>query len=180
MSEKILPKEEKLKIIELSDNNKNITDEIINNKMANNQNHDQGKNILEKGQFHTRKPKCGKINNESEKYKVTLNLLNGLLKNMNKEEIDDITQFKNIKREDLLKESCNQILNEHIDNIIQQFGKSKIRYNMRNKRNCYVLSVIKYLVSFCGYDFVSNNISEYVIKNTMTYDYKSVVLYTIQ
>ena len=180
MSEKNLSMEEKLEIIKLSDNNKNITKEITNNKIVNNQNHNQDKNTLEKGQFHTRKSKCEKINSESEKYKVTLNFLNGLLKNMNKEEINDITQFKNIKREDLLKESCNQILNEHINNIIQQFGKSKIRYNMRNKRNCYVLSVIKYLVSFCGYNFVSNNISDYVIKNTMTYDYKSVVLYTIQ
>lgn len=164
-----------------------LTDETIDNiynKIVTN----ESKNIIKKkkekdnttsGQIHIRKPKHERVDVDSDKYKVTLNFLNGLLKTMNKDAITDITQFKNIKRDDLITDTCDQVLNEHIKAIIKQFGKNNIRHNMRAQYNYYVLTVIKYLTSLCGYQFISNNRWDFNINAVADYNYKSVTYYSI-
>jgi len=180
MSAKVMSKEEKLKIIGLSENfNNEITDDtldIIYNKFI-----EKNKNDTKKlhGTVYTKESKFEKVDFDNNMYKTTLSFLNGLLKALNKNEITDITQFKNIEREHLLNPVCNQVLDNHIDDIIKCFGKSKIRYDMRHNHKCYVLSVIKYMVTYCGYKFASNRLSTLVKDNTNNYIIKGTVRYHI-
>ena len=53
-----------------------------------------------------------KIEKDSEKYQVTLKLLNKILVNLGKEEIDDFTKFKDIDREDIIKDINVEALRE--------------------------------------------------------------------
>ena len=48
--------------------------------------------------------KDGKITKDSEKYKVALKLVNKILVNLGKDEITDLTDFKDIDREDIIKD----------------------------------------------------------------------------
>ena len=97
-----------------------------------------------------------KIDKNSDKYKIVMEFLNALLKTLNKQAINDITEFKYIKRDEIIKKECENVLPGYLDRIIDIFGKYAIRYSMRTKIQHYHLSVIKYLVSHCGYNFSSN------------------------
>lgn len=168
-TENSLSREDKLKFIGFPADYKKdtLTDDLIDdiyNKVSeamNNKNNNKPINITPKGTTHIKKSKYPKVDNNSGEYKVTVSFLNGLLKQMKKQEINDIIQFKNIQRSELMKPEYEQILNNHIDNIIEQFGKTKIRYNMRNQFDYYVITVIKYLTKLCGYEFMSHNFKNY-------------------
>lgn len=107
--------------------------------------------------LHVKNPIKNKIDKGSDKYKITLEFLNAIVVTIGRPAINDITEFKDILRSDLMKPDCQNILNEYIERIIKVFGKSPIRYNMRLKYKCYFLTVIKYLSSLCGYRFQSKN-----------------------
>lgn len=165
-----------------------LTDEALNsiynkmskqNKKTDKPDNKKLKELSSKGQFRVRNPKCEKIDIDCNKYKVFLKFLNDLLKKMNRNVIADITQFKNIRRDDLLKEACDKALNENINDIIKHFGRSKIRYHEKDKHKCYVLAVIKYLVSLCGYQFVINTICKWDITNEMSHEDRYSILYSI-
>ena len=86
--------------------------------------------------------------------------LNDILKTLNKTAINDIIEFQDIKRDEILMDNCKKILNIHLTSIIKHFGKTKINYRMKNKNKSdnYILSVIKCLASQCGYSFKSRHV----------------------
>lgn len=127
----------------------------------------------------TRRAISKKVEKDSDTYKVTLEFLNAILKSIDKKEITDITEFKNITRKELLKPECNQALDNNIAKVLKHFGRSKIRYDMKNKYACYVLTVIKYLTSFCGYKVVSKKTTKMTLKDTQNYDYQIIIMYSI-
>lgn len=183
----------KLQTIGLDQNFTGLSDEqidIIYNKITqlNNRQHDSPKKIINntdtdnKGSefnsdkvtkktkntgVYIRNPKNIKIDKNSDKYKITLEFLNALVIAIGKPAINNITQFKDILRSDLMKPQCENVLNEHIGKIIEIFGKSVIRYNTRSKSKCYLLTVIKYLSSLCGYKFQSKNVHNKSKKNNI-------------
>jgi len=181
----ILTKEDKLKAIGLPEDydNKGLTDEVLNDKYDKiNKTDETVVNKMKKktnSNTYTKKQKYQKVDNDSETYKITLEFLNCILKVIDKPEITNIIEFKDIKRDDLLKPEFNQSLTNNINKIIDHFGKSKIRYNMKNKFDCYVLTVIKYLTSFCGYQFVSKHVNEITIESKCNYNYTKVIYCSI-
>jgi hypothetical protein len=186
-TENSLSREDKLKFIGFPADYKKdtLTDDIVDdiyNKVSeamNNKNNNKPTNITPKGTTHIKKSKHPKVDNDSGEYKVTLAFLNGLLKQMKKPEITDITQFKDILRTELTKPECEQILNNHIDNIIKQFGKSKIRYHMKDQYDYYVITVIKYLTRLCGYEFASHNTQSFKKVENRDYKFEFSVYYSI-
>ena len=89
------------------------------------------------------------------KYILTLLFLNKILEKLGKDNIDQLTDFKAIKKDDLLKEECVNVLNEYLDKIAKTFGRQSIQYNKRTQISSYIITVIKSMVSICGYNIKS-------------------------
>jgi hypothetical protein len=96
-----------------------------------------------------------RLSKDHPKYVVTLNFINDLLKILGRDDIDDLTEFKNIKRDDLLKPECTKVLDNHLDSIVEHFGKTNILYSRRDKLKLYIMIIIKRISQMCGYTFKS-------------------------
>lgn len=183
-SENSISREQKLKTIGLpiDYNDNEVTDEALDaiyNKIIT----INKKNDLvdkQKGSICIKKSKFDKVANDSDIYMITLFFLNDLLKVFNKPEIMEINQFRDIDRADIIKPICNVVLDKHLNNIIKKVGKSKIRYNDRLHHKYYVLTVIKYLANYCGYEFSSNRICHFIKKQGDDYTYTKIVHYHIK
>lgn len=164
ISDKVLDTLYKKFINEKKENDKNIKNKIKNND--------------QKGQIYIKKTKMKiKVDKESEQYKITLEFLNTILTTMEKEQINDITEFKDINRNNLIKDECKKIVDDYLERIIKQFGKTKIAYRNRNTVDHYIISLIKYMAINCGYSFKSHNVFESSADKPGTYTV--VITYSI-
>ncbi len=84
------------------------------------------------------------IDKTTDKYKVLLEFVNGILKNIGKDEIDDLTKFVKIDRRDILKEENKVLLENMKDKLFEHFDKQKSGYY--KKSQAFVLNVLK---GFC-------------------------------
>ena len=78
---------------------------------------------------------------DSNKYKIALQLINKILVNIGKEEIDDLTKFVNIDRDDIIKEVNKTSLEEMDKEIFVLFNKKKCGYY--RKTNTLVLNSLR-------------------------------------
>ena len=132
-----------------------------------------------KTNINIKKTKKTKIDCNDNKYIITMEFLNAILKIIGKIKINDITEFKDIRREDLLKNECKDVLEEYLNKIIKCFGKTKIAFRNKDIVNLYILTVIKCLCMECGYNFKS---CKKIINTTITtnnYRHKYIILYNI-
>jgi hypothetical protein len=104
-------------------------------------------------------PKTDKVNKTDPKYVLTLEILNAIFKTLNKDIIEDITEFKNIKKNDLIKKECMDIINSYINNIVESFCgddvDEKILLFRRTKGKNGVINITRMMVINCGYKFIS-------------------------
>ena len=91
------------------------------------------------------------VDTSSDKYKVALKFVNKILVNLEKDEVDELTEFKNIDREDIIKEINKKSLKEMEDDIFKQFDKTKC--NFYRQTDTVVLSVLRGIMKQLGYDF---------------------------
>lgn len=63
-----------------------------------------------------------------EKYDIALKFINKILTNLAKDQIDELTKFRNIDREDIIKEVNKTTLDEMSKDLFQYFDKSKCRF----------------------------------------------------
>ena len=70
------------------------------------------------------------IDKTTEKYKLVLELTNGILKNINSDQITDLTDFKDIKRTDIIQEENTKMLDLIADKLLQHFD-IKVAYNRK-------------------------------------------------
>ena len=148
----------------------------LNNKLKENEKIYQNP----KSKRNVKKPKTYQnIDKTDDKYKLVLEFLNALLVVIGKPQIDDITKFQNIKREDLLKQECTQVLNNYLDRLVKEFGKSTLLYSKRHKIDTYLLTIIKSIVLNWGYQFKSyqKHTSKQISDNL--YDRNYWMVYTI-
>lgn len=174
-TQKILSREEKFKTMGLTDIFPEISDETLT-KMYNN--YVKNKCSLY-GNITIIKAKNDKVLKDDEKYKVTMNFLNDILRVINRDTITEITQFNNISKIELSNNQCNIVLNSHIESIINVFGKTKINYGSREKMKYYVISVIKSIITNCGYSLkvVRERKFDHISKYTNKMNYN--VTYTV-
>ena len=79
------------------------------------------------------------IDKTTEKYKLLLKYVNGILKNMNKDEIDDLIDFQNIDRTYIIKKENIDLLNKLAPDLFKCFNKDKCGYYRKTKNialNC--------------------------------------------
>lgn len=72
------------------------------------------------------------IDKTTEKYQLVLKFVNGLLKNIDGSEIDDLIKFKNINRKEIVKPENKQVLADMETELFAVFEKKKCGYYKKN------------------------------------------------
>ena len=153
-----ITRKDKLKLLKLDENlsKEKIDDDVLDNiysefnKLQNNNNDNDNNN----NNCQNKKINNKKIDKNSPKYKLTLDFINDLMVQMGKERIKNLTEFKDIKRDDLLTDECNEIMERYLERFISTFGKTTIIYRTKNKVGAYILTLLKSTVSHIGYNFI--------------------------
>jgi hypothetical protein len=94
------------------------------------------------------------INKNDPKYILGLKFLNIILQNNNKPQINDILDFKNITRQEILKEDNLNKLNEMENELYKYFDKIKCGYY--RKTTNYVITFFQQMLKELGYKAIRN------------------------
>jgi hypothetical protein len=113
------------------------------------------------------------IDKTTEKYKVALKLVNSMLKNMNKPQITDLTEFRDINREDIIIDANKQLILDMGDEIWAHYDKNKCGYY--RKTPAWALNILRGMMRELGL-CLSNGKKE---KTTSVGVRKLFILYTI-
>lgn len=87
------------------------------------------------------KMKTVNVDKSTTKYKILLEFVNKLLKNIGKEEINDLTDFKDIDRGDILKAENKLLLISMKNKLFPLYNKQKCGYYSKTKG--YTFNVLK-------------------------------------
>ena len=93
------------------------------------------------------------ISDDKQKYEVSLKFINSLLKNMGKPEIKELTDFKNISREDIISESNKKVLEDMAEELFVYFNKYLFGWYRRSTTKNYVLTFIRKMCNDLGLVF---------------------------
>lgn len=104
------------------------------------------------------------------KYKLLLEYVNNILKNMGKEAIDDLTEFKEIDRLDIIKEKNKEMLDEMAPTLFKHFRKQ----NYYRKTKSIVLNCMRGMCKEVGVQLI--NRKQNIVRNTIL---KTHFFYTI-
>lgn len=118
-----------------------------------------------------------KITKDSDKYKILLKLLNKILKNIGKNEINDITKFINIDRDDIIKDVNKKALDDMQKELFKLYNKKNCGYY--NKSSGIVLNCVRGMIKEAGYEFEYEKKEEYKMIDGVKYR-KTLLLYTIK
>lgn len=99
------------------------------------------------------------------KYEILLKFVNKLLENMKMSQISDLSEFKHVKREDLLSEENNQIYEEMKEEIHKYYNKINQRESIKN----YLLSVLKSMCSEMFMKFESETVRKKINGKSIYY-----------
>lgn len=98
-------------------------------------------------------------------YDTLLDILNNILVHLGMDRINDVVDFKDIIREDLANDDCQQLVLNFREKIIESGGKGIVGlYNGTNIKHRH-LNVIKNICEKLGYNFVSTKKSKQINKN---------------
>lgn len=118
--------------------------------------------------------KKNNIDKTTEKYKITLKFVNLILKNIGKEAINDLTNFKDIDREDIIKDENKAIITVMKNELFMHFDKMKNGWYRKVKSTRLVLSCMDVMCDDLGLEL------SYRKKNTQKNSiFKTHYLYSI-
>ena len=92
-----------------------------------------------------------KENKDSDKYQMALKLINKILINIGKEEVDDLTKFINVDRDDIVKEDNKTTLESMEEEIFALYDKKKCGYY--RKTDGIVVNCLRGMMKEIGYQF---------------------------
>jgi len=93
-----------------------------------------------------------KVDKDSDKYKVTLKFVNKILTNLEKQIIDDLTDFRDIDRVDMLKDVNKQTLKDMEAEIFQHYNKNSCGYY--RKSESMIVNCLRHMVKALGLQLV--------------------------
>jgi hypothetical protein len=102
---------------------------------------------------------------------IMLEIINKLLKLMNKNEINDLCQFTDINRDELIKDKYANLINEQKDYIFNCTGFNKYICQVYQKKVTNVhISILKGMLKQIGYELISKNHKKMIkgVYNTYT------------
>lgn len=113
------------------------------------------------------------IDKTTDKYKLLLKFINSILINIGKSQVDDLTEFKDIDREDIIKDVNKQTLNAMEKELFKTFDKKKCGYY--RKTDSIVLNCLRGMCKEVGLDLFNRKLSR-----TLKCKVSSHYLYTIR
>ncbi|ARF08062.1 hypothetical protein Catovirus_1_112 [Catovirus CTV1] len=114
------------------------------------------------------------VDKNNPKYIILLKLINSILTNLKMNNVDDLTEFKNVDRDDIIKEENINTYNKMEKDLFKYFDKKKCQWYRRTQIKNYILSFIRAACEDIGLNFT------YVTKNkTKNNIVKSYVYYSI-
>ena len=117
------------------------------------------KRVLEKEQQKELKKKVV-IDKTTPKYKLALQLVNKILINIAQSQIDDLTDFRDIDREDIIKDVNNEALKSMQTELFKVFDKQKCGFY--RKGDCMVLNWLRGICKDLGLAFVNRKVTKVV------------------
>ena len=139
--------------------------------MANNEGitHDDKSSVKRK---YNKKIQKVKETPDSDKYKIALKLVNCILVNIGKNTINDLVDFKEIDREDIIKDINKESMYKMENEIFLLFDRTNVGYYRKTK---YVtLNWLRGILKEIGYKLTKSNVERTEIINDKRYK----VLYT--
>ncbi|QKF94781.1 hypothetical protein QKU48_gp1323 [Fadolivirus algeromassiliense] len=114
---------------------------------------------------------------DSNKYKIALKLVNLILVNIGKEEVDDLTKFKDIDREDIIKDVNKKSLQDMESELFPLFNKKKVGYY--RKTDGLVLNCLRGMMKDIGFEMHKVQKGKMVIFDGKSYE-KTCMIYCIR
>jgi len=115
------------------------------------------------------------VDKNDPKYVIALQFLNHILTNNNKPNIDDILDFKDITRQEILKQENLNKLNEMEPELYKHFDKMKCGYY--RKTDNYVINFFRGMLKEMGYKGQYNEIDKTVNIDGTNYRKKFMIYY---
>ena len=102
------------------------------------------------------------VDMNSDKYKITLKFVNKLLENIGYKKINDLTEFKNINRDDIIKNKNKKSLDAMEKEFLKYFDKSDIGWYRKASVDYYILTFLRSVCRCIGlkFNFDKKDISE--------------------
>ena len=109
-----------------------------------------------------------KIDHTGEKYQVLLKFVNKILLNIDEPKIDKLTDFKDIDREDIIKDVNKQALDDMQKELFAQFNKKNCGYY--RKTPAIVLNCLRGMMKEIGLNMVKKQKEKCDIINGKSYE----------
>lgn len=77
------------------------------------------------------------------KYKCAIDFLNDILASVGRKPINNIKEFKDVSRDDLLSDNCKKILDKHIDKLAEVFGKTTLLLRTKKSVESYIMTLLR-------------------------------------
>ena len=117
------------------------------------------------------------VDKNDPKYVLALQFLNHILINNNKPQIQDILEFKDITRQEILKDENLNKLNEMETELYKHFDKDKCGYY--RKTDNYVINFFRQMLKEIGYKAITSRKDRTVKINGVSYR-KKFMIYHIE
>ena len=173
----VLTKSDKLKVlnikegIDLTDKQVDILYDSLNN------NNDPAKKPKTTGKI--KKITKLKAQNNDPRYIVLLKFINIILTNLGKTNINDLLQFKDVDREDIIKQINKDSLVSMYNELFEYFSKLTCKYYRRDKIDNYILTFLRSTCSEIGFNFINKKKSISISDNNGVKMARSHYLYCI-
>lgn len=92
----------------------------------------------------------------NKKYNIVLRYVNSILLNAGKDEIDNLVNFKDICRDDLLTDKNKLVFNEYKKEAFDYFDKKKMGYYRIKEVQYYFLTFLRCSLKEIGYKLTYN------------------------
>jgi len=121
--------------------------------------------------------KLDKLDKSDEKYKLALKFKNNILVNAQKSEINDILEFKDINRQQIVTQQNLDMLNNIESEIYKLFDKVKCGFY--RKSDNYVINCLRGMIKQIGYKIILEQKDKTVNINGESYR-KKYMIYHIE
>jgi hypothetical protein len=103
------------------------------------------------------------------KYDILLKFVNRLLEKMGKVQVEDVVEFKGIRREELQDEGLLQVYEEMSEEIHKYYSKYNLKCAQQKIIKTYLLTILKSMASEVFLKVSSTTISKRVGKKVVGY-----------
>jgi len=117
------------------------------------------------------------VDKNDPKYVIALQFLNHILTNNNKQNINDILDFKDISREEIIKQENLNKLNNMESELYKHFDKDKCGFY--RKTDNYVINFFRQMLKEIGYKAITTKKDRTVKINGVSYR-KKFMIYHIE